>query len=135
MDWSPKDVIEWYKRRPPWLKVLLSVVFVVAVVLAALWWFLGKTTGQGQSTESEALEAITEALEAKSKREFEATKKQSNEIQKAIDVEQTTRLKLEKERRERMKEHEKEQSELDRVDHNADDVVSLLNEQRERRTR
>lgn len=135
MDWSPKDVIEWYKKRPPWLKVFLSVVFVVAVVLAAVWWLLGKTTDPRHPTKSEALEGITDALEAKHQREFKVAQEQSKMILKEIADEQTKRLKLKKEREEKAKENEKDHNELDRVAHNADDVVSMLNKQRERRSR
>lgn len=135
MDWSPKDVIEWYKKQPSWLKIVLSVVFVVAIVLAAIWWLLGKPTGQDYPSKSNTLGAVTEALETKHQNAYEDTKKQSAENQAAIEEEQTKRLRLKEERQKGKAKHDKEQKELDSVNLSADDVVSLLNEQRERRSR
>lgn len=133
MDFSPTAVIEWYKKKSPLLKGLLLVVFIVAIILAAVWWFLGKSTGQDYPSKSESLEAITAALEAKSKREYEATKKQSAEFREKIEEEQTKRLRLQQEHEERMRRYEKEQQELDSVGPSADDVAALLNKQRERK--
>lgn len=132
MSFEPKTVIEWYKAKPKWLRVILSVFLVLGVVLAAIWWVLTRATSPRQSSKSEPLQTVTDALEDKYKKDIKRTVEAVERNDKKIKKLKKRRADLEKGRVDGMKQNEDEHETIDGAS-DADSVVGAINANRRRR--
>ena len=70
MQFNPNSVLTWYKARPKWQKVALSVVLIILLLAAGAWWVLCRipqpmfpSPGLKEHLDEEAKNDYNEALE------------------------------------------------------------------------
>ncbi len=132
MSFEPKTVIEWYKAKPKWLKVIFFVFLVFGVVLAAIWWVLTRSTSLRLSSKSEPLQTVIDALEDKYRKNVEKAIRVIERNDEKIKKLKDQRAKLEKKRVDGMKQNENEHEAIDSAS-DADSVVNAINANRRRR--
>lgn len=132
MSFEPKTVIEWYKAKPKWLKVVLFVFLVLGVFLAAIWWVLTRATSASLSPKSRPLQTVTDALEDKYRKNVEEAIRVIERNDKKIKKLKEQRANLEKGRVDGMKQNEDEHETIDGAS-DADSVVDAINANRRRR--
>jgi len=132
MSFEPKAVIEWYKAKPKWLRVILFVFIVLGVVLAAIWWVLARLTSPSHGPKSGPLQAVTDALEDEYKEDVKKTVEAVERNDKKIKKLKERRADLKKGRVDGMKQNEDEHETIDSAS-DAGSVVNAINANRRRR--
>jgi cytoskeletal protein RodZ len=85
---TPLSVINWYKARPKWLKILLALVLIIPLVLAAFWWFLDKVTMPSESDYTVIREKHDDERRAEAKERDNALAARIEQVKKSREEKQ-----------------------------------------------
>jgi len=132
MSFEPKTVIDWYKARPKWARVLLFVFVAVAVVLSVFWWGLTMVTKPSVSSKPGPLEAVTDALENEYREDVEQATEAIRQNDEEIAELHEERVIIAEQRKEGMKQNETEHKAIDGAS-DAGSVVVAINANRSKR--
>lgn len=123
---------QWYRTKPKWLKVILSVILALGVVLSAIWWLVTRSTIPRPGPKPGPLQAVTDALEDEYKKDVQKTVEAVERNDEKIKKLKEQRAELEKKRVDGMKQNEDEHEAIDSAS-DAASVVAAINANRRRR--
>ena len=126
MTFSPQSVIEWYRRRPTWQRLLLVFVIIVPLALAAVWWFCGRVTRPSDQDYAEILESVHDD------RRKEAEERDKELAERIVEHEKAYQDKV-KQREKIMEENEESHEKInDSSDDGIDSAIDDYNANRRR---
>lgn len=128
MEFSPSGIWSWYKRRPTWLKVILFVVIILAVVAsAAIVVFAGrKAMGEGP----DPVKVAKDELEEHFWNEYRDATEKDKELAADIEAGKAERVEREKERQDAAKDSAEDHRDIDAAS-DFDDIDDVLRRRRE----
>ena len=125
---NPSSVWGWYQRRSKWIKWVLIVFVIVAIVIAAIWVAVSK----GAIGESGGIDPVKVAKDGSEKffwQRWNAARKRDAEAAKRIEHEEAVRDELKEEREDAAKKNEDAHRAIDAAD-SIDGVDDALNSRR-----
>jgi hypothetical protein len=131
VEFSPKSIIDWYKKWPTWAKVAGAVVFVVLLLLAVAAFVLtfgGKLTGRGGP---DPLSTAIDVANDNAAEEMNAAHEQDAELADKIDEAEEKVDDLDAESREAARERDDAHEAVN----DADSIAGIRDALRDRRRR
>jgi sensor histidine kinase YesM len=109
---TPLSVINWYKAKPKWLKVLLALVLIIPLVLAAIWWILGKMTTPSKADVKDLVDAFEQVHDDRREGAEQRDKEYAEEI---AELEESRKDK-EKDKQQIMEGNRESHENIDKID-------------------